>query len=95
MNTYKFELNNFKYKWYLNNNSHRDHDRPTWINSDGTKGWCQYGRCHRDNDKPAYINSNGHKSWCQYGRFHRDGNLPARIWPGGAMEYWVNGERIK
>jgi hypothetical protein len=42
MNTYKFELNNFKYKWYLNNNSHRDHDRPTWINSDGTKGWCQY-----------------------------------------------------
>ena len=60
MNTYKFKLNNYKYKyWHLNDEIHRDNDRPAWIGTDGNKGWYQHGEYHRDNDKPARIWPNG------------------------------------
>ena len=59
MNTYKFELWNEHKLWYLNNDFHRDHDRPSWIGADGTKWWYQYGKYHRDNDKPAFIGYDG------------------------------------
>jgi hypothetical protein len=60
MNTYKFELDRFKDKiWHLNNNWHRDYDRPAYISYGGSKVWCQYSKEHRANDKPAIICSNG------------------------------------
>ena len=96
MNTYKFKLTHYKGKiWYLNYNFHRDHDRPAYIHSNGTKEWIQYGKIHRNNDKPAYTSSNGYKAWCQYGEYHRDNDKPARIFPYGRMEYWVNGRFVK
>jgi hypothetical protein len=96
MNTYKFKLNKYKDKiWYLNDDYHRDLDRPAWIWPNGTKGWYQHGNNHRDNDKPAIISSNGTKFWCQHNKWHRDNNFPAKIWDDGGMEYWVNGDEIK
>ena len=56
MNTYKFELDHYKCKiWYLNDNFHRDLDRPACIWANGSKVWGQHGKHHRDNDKPARI----------------------------------------
>jgi len=60
MNIYKFKLDHYKNKiWYLNDNYHRDHDKPAYIWYDGSKAWYQYGKKHRDNNKPAIILSDG------------------------------------
>ena len=60
MNTYKFKLDKYKDKyWYLNDDYHRDYDRPAYIYYDGAKVWYQCGKRHRDNDKPAIIWSYG------------------------------------
>jgi hypothetical protein len=95
MNTYKFKLDHYKNKiWCLNDDYHRDYDRPACIWSSGA-GWFQHGKIHRNNDKPACIHSDGYKAWCQYGEYHRDNDKPARIWLDGRVEYWVNGKMIK
>jgi hypothetical protein len=88
MNTYKFRLRNKDKIWYLNDNWHRDHDRPAVILAYGTKWWLQYGKKHRDNDKPAYIRYDGYKEWYQYGKSHRANDKPACIWSDGT-KWWL------
>ena len=95
MNTYKFRLSYKNKIWYLNDDYHRDLDRPAIIWFNGDKEWCQHGKNHRDNDKPAIIGSTDYKKWSKHGKYHRDNNKPAIIWPSGGVEYWVNGDRIK
>ncbi len=86
------ECKNGHKEWYQHGSSHRDNDLPAIIRSYGVKEWWQHGKKHRDGDLPAYKHK-GYKAWWHYGQRHRDG-LPAIIWPDGALEYWVNNERI-
>lgn len=53
--------------------------------------WDDQKRTHRISG-PAIVTSDGAEFWYEHGKLHREGG-PARSWPGGHVEYWLNGKR--
>ena len=66
-------------EWRVNNNVHRDDDKPAIIDSNGTKIWYKDGLKHRENDKPAVVSLDGSMSYFVNDKLHRDNDLPAEI----------------
>ena len=64
------------------------------VYKNGTEYWYDSkDQLHREGDKPAIFSPDGYKLYCIKGKKHRE-NGPARIRQNGAVEYWLNGERL-
>lgn len=80
------------------NQLHRDGDKPAAIQFSGALTWHKNGQVHRDGDKPAVIWDDGSEFYYKNSLYHRDGGKPAVIYKDGrrdAVQYWVDGERVK
>jgi hypothetical protein len=67
-------------------------NKPTEIDSDGTKIWRnKEGQIHRGNDKPAIEYKNGGKEWWINGQLHRGNDKPAVEYSNGNKYWYING----
>jgi hypothetical protein len=65
-----------------------------YINSNGTKFWCNSkGEYHRENG-PAIEWTDGGTCWYINGKFHREDG-PAIDCISGVREWWINGKWIQ
>lgn len=84
---------NGTYEYYFMGDKHRE-DGPAVVEYDGTKKWYRYGRLHRE-DGPAHITYNNIKYWYLDNKIARlDQTKPSVQYPGGQMEWWVDGEYV-
>ncbi len=78
--------------WQLNDQYHREGDKPAAEHADGTKAWYINGERHREGDKPAVEYADGNKEWWLNGKRHREGDNPAVERGNGTKEWWLNGK---
>jgi len=76
--------------WYLDDQLHREDDKPAREYTDGTKSWWLNGKLHREDDNPAVEYANGYKAWHLNGKLHRV-NGPAIERSDGEKEFWIEG----
>jgi len=80
-------------EWLLNDNYHREGDKPAIEYASGTKEWFKNGKRHREGDKPAIILADGTKEWHVNDERHRE-NGAAVVYADGQEEYWLNGDYV-
>lgn len=71
--------------WFVNDQLHRDGDRPAVIDGDVSEWWYN-GMLHRENG-PAVVGANGDEVWFFEDKKHRDGG-PALIKANGLRQEW-------
>ncbi len=80
-------------EWLLNDDYHREGDKPAIERADGAKFWFKNDKRHREGDKPAIIRVDGTKEWHVNGKRHRE-NGAAVEHVSGHKEYWLNGDYV-
>jgi len=79
--------------WCINDDLHREGDKPAVEYASGDKAWYLNGDLHREGDKPAIEYASGAKSWYINGKCHRE-NGAAVIYANGTKEWYLNGEHL-